>query len=206
LLLLGAFSAASDAQGEIINAVRSICAGWLRRGGSIVFGGHPTFTPLVLETAELLLGESPGDRVHVFQTAFFVPESTAEALATRCSVTRTPAGTDKAEALTVMREAMIAAAGSRTAVVAIGGRTGEGGTHTPGIDEEIGLARNDELPVILLGAPGGRAAELAAKMHAQGDWAGLGNGLTVEQNADLVTSSDYETAAAVIWDTHIRDR
>ncbi len=206
LLLLGAFSAAPDAQGEIINAVRSVCAGWMRRGGSVVFGGHPTFTPLVIETAELLLGESPGDRVHVFQSAFYVDDTVAEALARRCKVTLTPAIADKEQSLTSMRKGMVAAAAAgRAVVVAIGGRTSEGGAHTPGIDEEIKLARRRDLPVVLLGAPGGRSAELAVQVGADVDWGQLGNRLSVDQNAEFATSSDYEAAITTIWDSHISD-
>ncbi len=90
-------SGAPEAQGEILGAVRGICAGWLRRGGSIIFGGHPTFTPLVLETSELLFGGPPGDRVHVFQTAFFVDDLTAEELASRCHVSLTPKEADRTD-------------------------------------------------------------------------------------------------------------
>jgi hypothetical protein len=83
--------------------------------------------------------------------------------------------------------------------VAIGGRTDEGGQHVPGIDEEIELARNAGLPVCLIGAPGGRSAELAS-VEAGRDWSGLGNGLG-SVNELLATDEDYETLVEQIWET-----
>ena len=48
----------------------------------------------------------------------------------------------------------------RAAVVGIGGRTSELGTHVPGLDEEVRLAREGQLPVYLLGATGGQTGQL----------------------------------------------
>ncbi len=102
-----------------------------------------------------------------------------------------------------MRQAMVAAAGIRAVVVVIGGRTSEGGIHDPGIDEEIALARARDLPVVLLGAPGGRSAELAVAAEESREWTAFGNRLTPDQNRHLTTSSDYEAAAALIRNAHL---
>jgi hypothetical protein len=203
LLLLGAFPTESDSHAEVVAAVRTVAAGWLRHGGQIVFGGHPTFTPLVLETAQLLLGRAPGTLVHIFQTALLASEDDAARLAERCAVTRTDAMDGRAASLTEMRRQMIDAVDEPAVTIAIGGRTSEGGTHVPGIDEELALATERRLPIVLLGAPGGRAAELAADRAAEQSWDQLGNRLSANVNLELFSSSDYERAVDEVWRAHI---
>jgi hypothetical protein len=99
-----------------------------------------------------------------------------------------------------MRQDMISGGGA-TKVVAIGGRTTEGGAHVPGIEEEIRLARMAGLPVYLLGAPGGQAAQAAATAAEASDpWADLGNGLGVQGNEYLRETEEYGEAVRHIWD------
>lgn len=104
---------------------------------------------------------------------------------------------DKAASLTAMRHELVSVAG-RAAVVAVGGRTNEGGLHVPGLVEETSLARYAGLPVFLLGAAGGQASVLAMDARASG-WSDLGNGLTAAANEEIVTSEDYEGIARRIW-------
>ena len=69
---------------------------------------------------------------------------------------------DRAISLTAMRQVMLndSEAG---ALVVIGGKTARGG-HTPGVDEEIQLARTAGLPVYIFGSVGGRSSEISATM------------------------------------------
>ncbi len=70
----------------------------------------------------------------------------------------------------------------------------------PGIDEEIRLARIADLPVYLLGAPGGQTARIAARAAGSTPpWSNLGNPLSAETNAWLRETDAYEQAARLIW-------
>ena len=196
LLMLGAFPGAPESHELVKEAVYAFSVGWLRRRGLVVLGGHPTFTPLVTEAARVLLGPAGRERVRIYQSRYFVTDAMIEALSATATVIDTPLREDRSTSLTLMREAMVSAY-PNAVTVAIGGRTDEGGRHVPGIDEEIELARNAGLPVCLIGAPGGRSAELAA-LYSRQDWSGLGNGLGVV-NERMATDEDYESLMELIW-------
>lgn len=202
LLLLGAFPESAESHEPVKEAVYAFSLGWLRRGGIVVLGGHPTFTPLVTESARVLLGSGGRERVRIYQSRYFVTDATIEALSATATVIDTPRRDDRTASMTLMREEMVSAYPDAVAV-AIGGRTDEGGQHVPGIDEEIELARRAGVPVCLVGAPGGRAAELAAEEAGQG-WRYLGNGLG-PANELLATDEDYESLVETVWESLGRD-
>jgi hypothetical protein len=92
--------------------------------------------------------------------------------------------------------------GHATVAVVIGGRTDEGGTYEPGIEEELRLAQMHGLPVYLLGAAGGQAALIAAREAAASvPWSALGNAFDGAGNEWLRQTEDYEAAARAIWRT-----
>jgi len=194
LLLFGAFPEGLDSQEPVKQAVHALAAGWLARGGSIVFGGHPTFTPLIVDVARSTLGALAPDRVTIYQSEFWVTATLAEAYGRLATMMLVPATSDRSESLTSMRRSMIGGSAADMAVV-VGGRTSEGGRHVPGVDEEIALAGEAFIPVYLLGAPGGRAAELAAEAEA-----GPTGRLTGGQVAELVDTEDYTEATRTLWD------
>lgn len=199
LLLLGAFPAEEEAIQEVVQAVHAVATTWLRLGGSIVFGGHPTFTPLLAEAARLVAPGQEAERVTVYQSRWFASPDVIQELEARLSVVATDAADNRSDSLTIMRTAMCGLAAD--AVIAIGGRTAEGGAHEPGIDQELALARAAGSPAYLLGAPGGRTAELAAEARrAPQPWDSLANGLTPERNEELFQTDDYEGAARLIHD------
>lgn len=198
LLLLGAFPSEKLSQQEVMLAVHAVSTTWLRLGGSIVFGGHPTFTPLLIEAGRLVVPGSEKERLTAFQSRWFASPAALEELAAEINVIPTEQAEDRDKSLTIMRTAMCGYGAD--AVVAIGGRTEEGGTHRPGVDEELGLARGAGMPAFLLGGPGGRTAELAAAARSdKAPWAPLGNPLSAEDNEQLFQTDDYETVARLIW-------
>jgi hypothetical protein len=83
------------------------------------------------------------------------------------------------------------------ALVVIGGKTLRGG-HTPGVDEEIQLARKAGIPVFLFGSVGGRSSELTAAMASEER--AKTNGLSDAANIELATSLDYGRLARLILD------
>ena len=203
LLLLGAFPAGDYARDQIVPAIHASATTWLRLGGAIVCGGHPTFVPLLVQVARGLLGEHARERLIVYQSEWFVAPAQHEELTLHARVVLTAREGSRDASLTLMRTRMVRE-GQAAAALAIGGRTVEGGTHTPGIDEEIQLARDQGLAVYLLGAPGGQAALLAMRAAAETQpWARLGNGLGLVGNELLMSTDEYEHATKLIWkDTH----
>jgi hypothetical protein len=199
LLLLGAFPTGDYARDQIAPAVHAAATTWLRLGGCIVCGGHPTFVPLLASAASAILGDLSRERLVVYQSEWFAAPAQLQELAEHTTVVPTPRRDSREESLTVMRNAMVADGGAVVAL-AIGGRTDEGGTHVPGIDEEIELARAQGIAVYLLGAPGGQAAVLAAKAAIETDpWASLGNSLDRAGNELLAATEEYEHAVELIW-------
>lgn len=189
LLLLGSFCEGIDSQEPVKQAVYAVATTWLARGGNIVFGGHPTFTPMIVEVGQRLLGDEAPEHIVVYQSRFYVTETSARALSPFASVQVTPDLGDRDSSLTAMRSRMIDEAGPASVVVAVGGRGDEG----PGIDEEISLARDAGLPVYLLGAPGGRAAVLA---RSEGEPL---NSWSREDNLWLKETQRYEEVAQKLW-------
>jgi hypothetical protein len=201
LLLLGAYPSGDFARDQIAPAVQATAATWMRLGGVVVCGGHPTFVPLLTEVARLIHGDAGREALVVFWSEWFAAPAQVEELQSHAQVVLTPRRDTRAESLTVMRELMVRDGGA-SVVLAMGGRTNEGGEHQPGIEEEIRLARMADLPVYLLGAPGGQAALIASREAAsETPWANLGNRLDAEGNALLRETDAYEEAVRLIWGT-----
>jgi SLOG cluster3 family/TIR domain len=198
MLLLGAFPSESLSRQEVTQAVHAAATTWLRLGGAIVFGGHPTFTPLVIEAARFVVPGKERGRVTVYQSRWFASPDALGELEDVVDVVPTEAGADRDSSLTIMRTAMCGVAAD--AAVAIGGRTEEGGAHRPGVDEELALARAAGSSAFLLGGAGGRSAELAAAARRESEpWESLANPLSPEQNEDLFRTDDYELAVNLIF-------
>ncbi|MHB8290595.1 MAG: SLOG domain-containing protein [Acidimicrobiales bacterium] len=199
MLLLGAFPSGGATHQGVIEAVQSVAVTWLQMGGKIICGGHPTFIPLLTEAVRSVGADR--DQLTVYWSRFFVTPEAIDALLTLAVVIPTEAcDSDPGQSLTTMRLAMVGHS-DRAAVVGIGGRTSELGTHVPGLDEEVRLARAAQLPVYLLGAAGGHTGQLARDAAAVG-WTSLGNPLSDADNLFLAESDRYETLARIIWSGH----
>jgi hypothetical protein len=199
LLLLGAFPSGGATHQGVIEAVQSVAVTWLELGGRIVCGGHPTFIPLLTEAVRSV--GAARDQLTVYWSRFFASPEAIEALLTQAVVVPTEAvNGDRDQSLTIMRVAMVGHS-ERAAVVGIGGRTSELGTHAPGLDEEVRLARVAQLPVYLLGATGGQTGQLA-RDAAAASWTSLGNPLSRADNLFLAESDRYEAIARTIWSGH----
>jgi len=134
----------------------------------------------------------------MYISRFFVTEATVEEFRKSAEVIPVDAaGGDRATSLTEMRQAMLndPEAG---ALVVIGGKTARGG-HSPGVDEEIRLARKAGLPVYIFGSVGGRSSQLSAAM-TPAERAAL-SGLSESASEELATSLDYSRLAKLILDS-----
>lgn len=195
LILSGAFPDACTPrdQQDIVEAVRAFADRVLERGGTIIFGAHPTFVPLIVEAARQ---KRPGDlnqAIRLYYSEHFVKD--ASQYADSGTVIAVPDAGERNASLAAMRQRMIEdpnAAG----LVAIGGRLARPGI-VPGVDEELALARAKGLPAFLIGSVQGRSAELAAELAAAG-WAAAPNDLGAEENERLRTSFDYAGLASMV--------
>lgn len=200
LLLLGAFPAEPATHGAVIAAVAALTRSWLARGGALTFGSHPTFTPLVAEAARAVLPAGARERVRAFRSGYFAKPAFAPDLGEVMTVEEVPVADDLESSLTAMRQAMIRP-GSADVAVIIGGRTTEHGTHAPGVEEELALARAAGIPAVVLASPGGQAAVIADReRESQPPWSGLANGLPADVNELIAEEDDYADVARIIWE------
>lgn len=196
MLLLGAFPSNVALHGQVIDAVRTLSTRWLGLGGRIICGGHPTFVPLLTEAVRNL--GLPQESLTVYWSRYFATREAIAALETQAVVIPVDSvSSGRDPSLTRMREEMVNASG-RSATIAVGGRTSELGAHKPGLDEEVRLARERNLPVYLLGSAGGQARQLAEDASASG-WNLLGNGLPAGANEFIAQSDNYVEIANTIW-------
>lgn len=140
--------------GAIADAVTSIVRAVFLSGGQVVFGGHPTITPLVLLIGVELEVE---DRVDIFQSRWFEDRITAETWRLVELSIGNLHWTDRretlAESLSVMRDEMFNST-RPVAAVFVGGMSG--------ITDEYERFRDTHpsIPRLAIAGPGGAAARL----------------------------------------------
>ena len=199
LLLLGAFPAEPSSHPAVISAVSATARSWLELGGSLRFGSHPTFMPLIAEAARSVLAPGVGDRIHAFRSDYYIDRAFELEDGEHVAVHRVQALADRESSLTALRHEMIRP-GSAALAVIIGGRTSEGGAHVPGVEEELAFAHEAGIPVVVLASPGGQAAAIAERECADPEpWASLGNGLSGEVNERIAFGDDYAETARLLW-------
>lgn len=203
IIISGAFPENIDTvyQQRLIDAVSTLSKIIFDRGCSIIFGSHPTFTPLIMKMGEDRLGGARKEKIKMYMSRFFQNMNSEEVLneyKRNTSFVMTETDTDMEKSLTKMREAMIKSSNA-SALLVIGGKTAHNG-HTPGIDEEIKLAKEADIPVFIIGSAGGRAYEVAAEYNKCewkiGNW--IPNGLQPSENEKLLISTDFEELADMI--------
>ena len=147
--------------GAIADAVTALVRAILRARGHLVFGAHPTISPLVLTIADEM--DAPPS-IEMYQSRHFaeqLPEETLRlidrGLARVHWTERDPDG-DRDRSLRVMREQMVTTA-ALTAALFVGGMEGV-------IDEYELIGRlQPAVPRLPLRAPGGAARRLPSGAH-----------------------------------------
>ena len=141
--------------GAIADAVTAVVRAVLAAKGRLLFGGHPTITPLVLMVASEL--EAKG-AVDVFQSLWFEDQITRETRALEKAgfgvIHWIQKGTTRKQSLQTMREAMLRQDRKLIAGVFVGGMEGV-------VDEfELFEELQPRVPRVSLVGPGGAAATL----------------------------------------------
>lgn len=202
LAILGAFSDSVDAQFELLEAVAEVTRAWVQAGGSVVMGGHPSFTPVVIGAAADARGDRPTLEVlHIYQSAFFVSPESLAWLEGRATLTLVPAvDGDRDASLSMMRSAMLQEQ-PPAAAVALGGRMSEGGSHAPGVAEEVELLAEVGVPVVLGRRFGGFAAELARRADTEDGWVRLAGRLDAVQISQISNIHSASDLAVRLWES-----
>lgn len=152
---------------NIIDAISVIIENILQNNGKIIFGSHPTFQGLILEKAKKYNTCSDKNvKLYVSKQFKEYYESNLKYFKTNSEVHEIEIvkGIDDNEtrslSLTKMREAMINDSDAK-AVIVIGGKEAEDSlTSLPGIDEEIQIAKENGIPIFVIGSTGGRSMSL----------------------------------------------
>jgi len=145
----------------IADAVTALTRAVLAARGTLVFGAHPTISPLVLMVASELDHPPP---VEIYQSRHFeerIPEETRRLIESGLGTIRwTPADPngDRDESLRRMREEMLSS-GPLAAALFVGGMEGV-------VDEYESVGeRKPPIPRLALWAPGGAARRLPPGHH-----------------------------------------
>jgi len=191
---------------RVYELVAAIVRALFDQGARLVFGGHPTITPLVHRLAR---ERNAPPAIDLFQLERFrgkaPPESADRTVFGQVRWVGDPAA-NMATDLATLRDAMVRLA---QAAVFVGGKTTGFSGAKPGIRDEYERfrAQHPEAPVYLVGAAGGETARLiedAANDATGDDWER--NGLQGEARHCLHASHDPSLVAALIARDLVRYR
>ena len=187
---------------ESWNSLGSLVALCSRYGGRIVHGSHPTFTPVIVHEARLHCGARMRKPITLVmsdlwarqmnQEAFRSVDDVAEIIITKAIGEGGPEDSEtRNRSLSAMRRVLV---DSLNLIVAVGGKKHAVDGKTPGIQEELDLAAEQNIPRFIVAGMGGYAEEYARKV----DPAALDNELSAEQNRLLFESSDVGACVNVL--------
>jgi predicted acylesterase/phospholipase RssA len=182
--------------------VRDFSAAVFRLGGHIIYGSHPSFTPVLLEQASLF--QSRGgkkDALTLAVSSYWSKNSQqvpVDSWRENCLVYETPAATgtsDREDSLIILRRWMAARC---DVVVVVGGNWWEEVAGIAGVPIELDLAIERGIACFLLGGLGGIAGEYLAKHPFIIER--LKNGLDQSTNLALATENNIEKLCEIVCD------
>jgi hypothetical protein len=161
----------------------------LKSGFTLVFGAHPTFQNIIFDIGQKIRPKDYKQAVRMYISKFFENKYKLSDLIINATVCETKnIESDLLKSLTEMRTNMIGRSNVK-ALICMGGIIRENNV-LQGIDEEIKIAKANNIPVFLIGSVGGRSSQLAAEYKASGKWSELNNA-SVELNELLTYALDY---------------
>ena len=186
---------------NITNAVVSFIESILKRNGRIIFGGHPTISPLVLTVAKkfiaILNSEKDPVRIYIYQSEMFkdkISKFTNELLDLRIGkiIWTEKLNDSREKSLNHMRVQMLKEH-NISAGIFIGGMEG--------IEEEFDLFKeiHPEIPMYLIGSSGG-ATKILFKKYFKDDkeWGFPWNYNMRELKNELYNSKIYPSLAKLV--------
>lgn len=177
---------------SLYDAVNILSKEILKSGAKLTFGSHPTFQNIIFEISKKY---RPGDyknAVKMFISKYFKDKYDIEVLSKKATVYEIEeVNTNILESLTSLRKNMISRKPVK-ALICLGGKKRTKNDHNKGIVEEIEIARENNIPVFLVGMVGGKSSQIAAKYLKDKNWKEL-NDLPIELNEELALSLNYRT-------------
>ncbi|MDB6112880.1 MAG: hypothetical protein JWR69_4630 [Pedosphaera sp.] len=178
----------------------------LKYGGSVVHGAHPTFTPVILRQAQQQAPSRKNKAVTICMSqlwAKLLPAYDRERFERESEfvvVSQVGEGdsndsTVRNASLSAMRRTLV---NRMNVLVAVGGMRHEGTGLTPGVAEEVELARQRGIACFVVGGLGGEAAKVAERFKL--DTTELRNGMSVDKNAELLSSDDISGCVGIIFE------
>jgi hypothetical protein len=173
-------------------------------GGRIVHGSHPTFSSVILRQARLHAGLRSRKPVTLVMSELWAKDLTeadidgmtdvAELIITRQIGNGGPTeAKTRNDSLSAMRRVLI---DSQNMMVAVGGKMHAADGNIAGIQEEMDLAKEKDVPRFLLAGMGGYAAQYARDLTPSA----LHNGLPDEENILLFGTNDVSACVNVLFE------
>lgn len=194
IIISGSFPGCDEIYKQsLYDAVNIFSKEILKSGFILTFGSHPTFQNIIFEIGKKFRPNDYKKAINMFVSKFFKDKYDVSNLKMNAKVTETDEIEDNLlKSLTEMRKKMINRH-NVSALICLGGII-RNGDKTQGIDEEIKMARANDIPVFLVGSVGGRSAQLASEYMKIGDWRGL-NKESPLLNKQLAMNLDYRYLA-----------
>ncbi len=184
----------------ILDFVRRFARSVFERGGHIVHGSHPSFTPVLLEEAERYQKRGGmKDRLMLAVSRLWSKDTSKVPTADWRKVAivyETPeVGGEKArdESLALLRKWMVSRC---DVIVVVGGKWWQSVGGRAGVPLELGLAIERGIPCFLLGGLGGAAQDFIQRHPEVLNQ--LKNGLDEATNRDLSTNTDVGSLAELV--------
>lgn len=183
---------------SLYSAVTIFAKEILKNGFKLTFGSHPTFQNIMFEIGKKIRPNDYQSSINMFISKHFKNYYDLSSLSLCATVTETEdIEGDLLKSLSKLREVMIGRPTVK-ALICLGGVIRDGDV-SQGIDEEIKIAKSNNIPVFLIGSVGGRSTQLSSEYMNTGSWHYL-NKESESLNSDLALSLDYVTLANKIID------
>lgn len=169
---------------SLIEAVLVYCREIIKQGYTLVFGSHPTFQKLILDTGKLYASDCKYS-IEMHMDKAYINEYDRSELEKQCTLI-------VSDDLQKMRENMICKDKTEL-LICLGGKIKDDKSQQ-GVDVEVGLAKSARVPVALVGTVGGRSSEYANEMLVQKRWSEI-NSFDKEFNESLFYNVNHRLMA-----------
>jgi len=194
IIISGSFPSCDEIYKQsLYDAVNIFSKEFLKNGFTLTFGSHPTFQDIIFEIGKKFRPDDYQKAIKMFISSYFKDKYDIAALKLNSTVVETDdIEHNLLKSLTEMRLKMINRKTVK-ALICLGGVIRDGDT-TQGIDEEIKIARANNIPIFIVGSVGGRSSQLAAEKVKTGVWIEFNNE-SKEFNESLALNLDYRNMA-----------
>lgn len=166
IILSGAFPDYDEIyKNSLLEAVSIYSREIIKNGYILVFGAHPTFQKLIFDIGKLYASDIKYS-IEMHMDKAYLDQYNLEKLEEKCTLVL-------ADGLQEMRENMICKKKSEL-LICLGGKIKKDKCQQ-GVDIEVELARQVNVPVALVGTVGGRSSEYAYEKIKKEDWSDLNN-------------------------------